>query len=149
MEGKGKKLHPLCWRFVEDKPLREAQPGPLTLWEWGQVSPTFFATTQYFPYKTAEVLIIQIRYQQLLVIEACCFPAQAGSGSPAEPFISGVTMTVRVWQWPSAAALSEHNKDFFTASPAIAQIRQRQKETELLANMPFSFCSTSLSRYFS
>lgn len=113
------------------------------------MSPTFFAATQYFPYKIAEMLIILIQYQQLLVIEACCFPAQAGSGSPAEAFLSGVAMTVRLWQWLSAAALSEHNKDFFTAPPAIAQIRQRQKERESLANTPFSFCSVFLSWYFS
>lgn len=143
--GRGETSSPLL-AFQRGHSLWEAEPGPglLPLTERGQWPPAFFATTWHFPCKTAEVLIIRIGQEQELFIEACCFPAGAGSGSPVEPFISALTMTVccRAFR---AQQRFPHSSERPELAPVIVRIWQRQKERESLANTYFSFCTVFLS----
>jgi len=61
--GEGEETSSPLLAFHRGHALYEAEPGLrlLTLTEWGQLPRTFCATTQYFPYKIAEVLIIRIQ----------------------------------------------------------------------------------------
>lgn len=147
--GEGEKLHPLCWHFKEGIPSeRQSQVRGCCIDRTGPRAPCVLCNKEAFLYQTAEVVIIRIGQEQELFIEACCFPAGAGSGSPVEPFISTLTMTVCCRAFRAQQGFP-HSPEPPELAPVTVRIWQRQEERESLANTYFSFWTVFLSLSFS